>query len=119
MEELPLTVEKIVGNPGEDIETGVTTRNIPLSDGSSGTLILCAVAWGDAAILQVVFGYIFDLASKRIEDGGDNILESLKATASSAEKYTSDKNIELSFILTFFYKDVCYVARLGDKVRIL
>jgi len=114
-------IEKITGAHGENSASGVFRRRLTFGDGErGGELVSCILIAGEAGgDLGVVLGDIFELAIKRLEDSGEDILESLQLALESGREYGAGKALEVSFIHCFFYKDACFVCRLGDKVSLL
>lgn len=119
-EQFTYKVEKITGARGLDRAPEVFRRRLTFADGAGGELVSCILLSGaETEDIGVYLGDIFELAVKRLEDSSENILEALRAALESGQEYGEGKGLELNFIHCFFYKDACYVCRLGDKISLL
>ncbi len=122
MEDLPLKIEKIAGNPSENSACGVFSKRITLVDGSIGTYVGCVLLKdGKDEDLSILLRDIFELSTNKLESAGlgDGILEAVELCGEATHDYLAPKNLQVSFTHTFFYKNVAYIGRRGDAIRVL
>ena len=113
-------VEKISGRNSGNRACGIFTKRVSVGDGDLGTMVACISIKSSAGEdLQTILGDIFELSVKKLEGTADGILNALEFFKNSAVEYARAKNLEVSFIFTFFFENVCYVVRFGKDVRLL
>lgn len=111
-------VEKIVGEASGEVGCGVFNKNVVLPDGSDGLAVGCVRAVGEGD-LDVITQDIFNFEVTILETlGGEGILESLKGTYPKVEAYVGERKLEISFVLGFFYKGICYLLKNGEEIVI-
>lgn len=115
-DDFSLHVEKISGLPSDNSICGVLTKRVTLSDSRAGTLVSCILVSGEGADLSGVLPDIFEITQKKLEESNEGILEALKSAIASSRRY--NPGLEINFVHTFFFEDVCYISRLGDKVKL-
>jgi hypothetical protein len=109
-------VEKITGKAGNGFECGVFNKNVVLPDGSDGLAVGCILAKGEGD-LGVIVADIFNFEVTILETlGGEGILEPLKGIYSKVGAYIGERVLEVSFIVGFFYKGICYLIKDGEDV---
>lgn len=120
MEELSFQIEKIAGLAREDTECGVINKKIVLGNDEIGTLVCCFLV-SDAKEVQPqdIIRDIFEIFEQKLDGASDSVLEILKEATGKSERYLDGQGVEVSFLSLFFYRDVCYVARHGQKVKLV
>ena len=123
MKDFLIQVEKITGVADSDRACSVFTKRVSVSDGSVGTVVAGILARqaksSSESDLQSDIGDVFDLLVKKLEGGSSGMLEVLEFAKNTAINYAKERNIELSFVYTFIFQDVCYIAKFGDSVKLL
>lgn len=120
MDDLTFQIEKIAGQAREDAECAVFNKKIILADGQVGNLVCCLLVRNSAAAqAQVVTCGIFEIAQRKLDDAEGPLLEVLKSVLDSARAYLDSQEAVVSFIIVLFYKNACYVVRLGEEVRLV
>jgi len=115
-----LKIEKISGLPEEDSACGIFSKRIALADGRLGIMTVCIlINDGENSDLQTILKDIFELSTKKMEGSSNGILDAVKLAAGAAKDYLADQNLDINFAFAFFYKDICYFAKFGQKVKIL
>ncbi|OGE04414.1 hypothetical protein A3F45_00750 [Candidatus Curtissbacteria bacterium RIFCSPHIGHO2_12_FULL_41_17] len=121
MDELPLKIEKIAGLSGDSTACGVFSKRITLVDGTIGIIASCVlIKNGKEDDLATLLKDIFELSTKKLESAGlgDGILDAVGLFGDATRDYLQSKHLEVSFAHTFFYKNVAYIAKFGNAVRI-
>jgi len=121
MVEFSLKIEKIAGLAGEKSACGVFTKRLTLSDGTLGVIVsLVLVTDGNGEDLQTVLRDIFELSTKKLESANleEGILGAVRLAEEATKEYVSG-DLKIHFAQLFFYKDVCYITRNGEKIKIL
>lgn len=120
---LPLKVEKISGEPKEGRACGVFTKRITLADEEDlATIVACIQINGlpdSSGDSGQSLSDVFEVVASKIENVHDSILAAVKFAREAALSFAEQNNISLNFGLVLFFKDVCYVVRAGEEVRIL
>src|SRR3989344_4986985 len=120
MKDFLIQVEKITGVSDPDRACGVFTKRASVEGGGMGTVVAGVLVRSESeADLQVYTRDIFDLLTKRLEGGSEGMLGVLEAAKASSIEYAKSKNIDLAFVYTFFFEDVCYIAKSGEDVKLL
>lgn len=120
MEELTIQVEKIAGQAREGAECGVINKKITLADGEIGHLVCCLLVNDSRdSKRQETIRDILEITERRLEGAEGSILVVLKDILDASGRYLEEQTVQASFLLTFFYKNVCYVARRGEKVGLV
>ena len=120
MEELTFQIEKTAGLAREDAECGVINKKIVLADGEVGHLICCLLVYdSEPSKRQDSVRDIIELAERNLEGAEGSVLDVLKETLEGLKKYLEEQGVQASFLITFFYKNVCYIARHGDRVKLM
>ncbi|MBI2598861.1 hypothetical protein HYW40_01435 [Candidatus Curtissbacteria bacterium] len=120
MGDLNLTIEKIAGAGDENFSCSVFNKKVTLSGGDSGTLVGCLTVEGSGdEERQTATRDIFELFLKKLETGEEGALELLESGQKATDAYLEGQSLEASFVFAFFFKDVCYIVRRGDLVKIL
>ena len=111
-------VEKITGKASNDAICRVNSKKITLADLSVGTLVSCFLIHGNEGFeASKAASDVYSILEKEFEEVHDSPLSSLKKAQKSIQNYQN--NLEISAAFCFFVKNVCYFAKLGDKVSIL
>lgn len=111
-------VEKIVGAASSGVGCGVFNKNVVLPDGSDGLAVGCVRVAGEGD-LDVITQDVFNFEVTILETlGGEGILEPLKGIYPKVEAYIGERKLDVSFVLGFFYKGICYLLRSGDEVLV-
>ena len=131
MQDFSLKIEKITGQASSDTACGVFSKKITLANGELGTLVACVlIKNGQEIDAQTLLKDIFELSGKKLEDAQDRILESLEFARdacrgqildgqTSEPKASEDsQKPQVSFVLLFFYKEACYIARHDQNIKI-
>lgn len=121
MDELPLKIEKIAGLSGDATACGVFSKRITLVDGTIGIIASCVlIKNGKDDDLTTLLKDIFELSTKKLESAGQGggILDAVGLCGDATRDYLQSKHLEVSFAHTFFYKNVAYIAKFGNAVRI-
>jgi len=109
-------VEKIVGKKSDGVGCGVFHKNVVLPDGSDGLAVGCVRVAGDGDLDEITQD-IFNFEVTILENlGGDGILEPLKGIYPKVVAYVGERKLEVSFVLGFFYKGICYLLRGGEDL---
>lgn len=120
MKDFLIQVEKITGISDPDRACGVFTKRVSVENGGMGTVVAAVLVRSESeADLQVNTRDIFELLTKRLEGGSEGMLGVLEAAKENSIEYAKSKNIDLSFVYTFFFEDVCYIAKYGEDVKLL
>jgi len=120
MEEFSLKIEKIAGVASEHSACGVFNKKVTLADGTLGTVVSCIlVKCEEEEDAQVVLRDIFELITTKLEGAEGSILAAVCKVSEAMQELVLGRKLEVSFIDTFFYENVCYIAKFGDGVRIL
>src|SRR4030043_1626905 len=122
MGNLKLVVEKVTGLAQINSACAVFSKKITLNDEVNVTFISCIfLKTNEEDEVQPVLGEIFELSTKKIEEAEkeDGFLKSLISARDATCDYLSAKNADLNFAYLLFYRDVCYIVRFGEKVRLL
>lgn len=120
MEDLSFQIEKIAGLVREDAECGVVNKKIILASGEVGNLVCCLLVTGShGSQTQLVVRDIFEIAERKLDGAEGHLLDVLKDILDSTERYLEGQEVKASLIAVFFYKNVCYVARRGEGVRLV
>ena len=122
MGNLKLVVEKVTGLAQINSACAVFSKKISLNDEANATFISCIfLKTNEEDEVQPVLGEIFELSTKKIEEAEkeDGFLKSLISARDATCDYLSAKNADLNFAYLLFYRDVCYIVRFGEKVRLL
>lgn len=114
--ELPLLIEKISGKGDETIHAGVFSKRVTLGDGTVGTVAICLLLEGTGDKPTATHD-IFEIFCKKLEDSGSGFLFSLKLASATASNVGGEE-LKVSFTTCFFYKDICYIVRVGEVVRL-
>ena len=113
-------VEKITGLAEGESACGVFNKRVSTADGNLGTVVAGILLKSQKEVdLAAITRDIFELSVKKLEGVRGGILAALISAKNAASEYARAKNLEVSFIYTFFFEDVCYVVRLGDRVKLL
>lgn len=119
IEDNKFQIEKIIGISDEDASCGVFTKKVTLFDKSVANVISVICIY---KMLPKDAGehlrQIFELTCERLEESEGSVLEILKNAREKSESYVQSLNIEVSFVNVAFYKNACYLVRLGDKVKV-
>ena len=111
-------VEKIVGKAGKEVGCGVFNKNVVLPDGTDGLAVGCVLVKGEAD-LEVITQDVFNFEVTILENlGGEGILEPLRGIYPKVKAYVGERKLEISFVLGFFYKGICYLLKDGEDVVI-
>lgn len=116
MEALPITIEKIAGAPGHDSYCAVTTKRLELGDGSYGMLAACLIVSNHDSKGQELVSGIFEKFTSELSQTQDSYLAVLETVQASITSEFREQDIDLA--LLFFWQNVCYLTRFGDKVKI-
>ncbi|MBI3283035.1 hypothetical protein HYZ70_03065 [Candidatus Curtissbacteria bacterium] len=116
MSDLSFSVQKITGQPSAISQCAVFTKRITLSSLDVGTLASCILARGEGRDLGEVMRGIFEIAERKLEGTEEGILAALEGTIEPTENYSHD--VDLDLVHAFFYQNVCYIVRLGQKVKV-
>ena len=117
-DEMSLHIEKITGKPAGDVACGTFSKKVALADSSEGTLASCIfIKAGDGADLGEATGDIFEIALKKLEMADGGVLAALSAAAKLAQNFR--EGLEVNLVHVLFARDVCYIVRTGDKVKLL
>src|SRR4030042_1076749 len=122
MGNLKLVVEKVTGLAQINSACAVFSKKITLNDEVNVTFISCIfLKTNEEDEVQSMLGEIFELSTKKIEEAEkeDGFLKSLISARDATCDYLSAKNADLNFAYLLFYRDVCYIVRFGEKVRLL
>ncbi|HSX18938.1 MAG TPA: hypothetical protein VLE91_02255 [Candidatus Saccharimonadales bacterium] len=112
---LDVSVEKISGRPSESVVCTILKKTVNVADSGSGTLVSCILAAGEGVAPEIISD-IFEIAQKKLEGGDDGVLSSLKSALEASRNYNT--NLVISFIHCFFFDDVCYIVRFGERVKL-
>ena len=120
MDDLSLKIEKITGQASETSACSVFTKKITLSDQTLGTVVSLVKIADGSGDLATILRDIFELSTKKLEatDSDQGILAAVRMSGEAIREYVGE-GLKLNFVLAFFYKDVCYIAREGQEVKIL
>ena len=131
MQDFSLKIEKITGQASSNTACGVFSKKITLSSGELGTLVACVlIKNGQEIDAQILLKDIFELSTKKLEDAQGQILQSLESARDACrehilERQTSEPKAsedlqkpQVSFVLLFFYKEACYIARHDQNIKI-
>ena len=114
-----LEIEKITGMADSAHISAVFSRRVTLADGGVGTMISCILLSGSSdSEAQAIVSNLFELAANKLEGSGDSILAVLEGAGDACREYVSGKKLALSFGHVFFYKDVCYIVKHGEGVKL-
>ena len=120
---LPLKIEKISGEPKEGRACGVFTKRVTLADEEDlATIVACIQISGlpdSSGDSGQSLSDVFEVLASKIENVHDSILAAVKFSREAALSFAEQNNISLNFGLVLFFKDVCYVVRAGEEVKIL
>src|SRR3990167_9127918 len=120
---LPLKIEKISGEPKEGRACGVFTKRVTLADEEDlATIVACIQISGlpdSSGDSGQSLSDVFEVLASKIENVHDSILAAVKFSREAALSFAAQNNISLNFGLVLFFKDVCYVVRAGEEVKIL
>jgi len=119
MDQLSLQIEKITGLADEKSACSVFTKRITLADNTVGTFVSCVlISVNDGQDIQTLLKDIFEISSKKIEAIEAGLLEAIKSAGDACYDYVQGKEVEISFVHAFFYKEACYLDRRESKVKI-
>lgn len=120
MGDLNFQIEKIAGHSGENAECGVINKKIVLAEGEVGNLVCCLLVYdANSAHRQDAVRDIFEITERKLEGATGSTLDVLKEVLESSQRYLQEQGIGASFLIAFFYKNVCYIARYGEKVKLI
>lgn len=120
MGETALLIEKIAGTPTANYSCAVFNKKVNLPSGDLGTLAGCILAQGDdSEAIAIASRDVFDLFPKKLEISEEGILETLESAKEAAIKYLAGQDYQISFVFAFFFKEACFIVRLGDLVKVL
>lgn len=118
---LTYKAEKLKGSADSNFTTGVFSKHIAFEEGGSGLFVFCALVKlkDDEASVSAgsVLNETFESECKKIADHRDDIYESLLAMRTGGEERFAHLGLEVSFAVAFFYKDVVYVAKSGEHIK--
>lgn len=119
-EGLNFQIEKIAGLASESTECGVVNKKIILQSGEIGNLVCCILVRGaEDSQSQIIIRDIFEIAERKLDGSDGPILDLLKSFLTNSRSYLDGQGAEVSFVSAFFYKEACYVVRLGEDVKLL
>lgn len=114
-----LLVEKIAGSPTDDFFCSVFNKKVNLENGEFADLAGCVLISGkDQDAMRISASGIFELFVKKLEAGGEDLLELLTGAKESASSYLTGQPLETSFVFTVFFNSACYIVKFGNAVKI-
>src|SRR3989344_898124 len=120
MKDFLIQVEKISGVSDPDRACGIFTKRVSVSDGRVGTAVgAILVKSENKGDLAANVKDVFDLLVKKIEGAESEFLNVLESAKGAAGEYAKTRGLELSFVYTFFFEEVCYIAKAGENVKLL
>lgn len=120
MDDLTFQIEKIAGQARDDAECAVFNKKIILADGQVGNLVCCLLVRNfSASQAQAVTRDIFEIAQRKLDEAEGPLLDVINSVLDSARIYLDGQGAVVSFVIVLFYKNVCYLARFGEEVRLV
>lgn len=115
-----MKVEKITGTAGESGAVSVFNKNIAVGDGAMGTLVGCVLLKSeDGGDVAAIGRDIFELSTAKLEGAKGSLLEAVKGISAATLNLVSGSKLQADFVYTLFYKNVCYIGRHGEGVKLL
>lgn len=122
-----MKIEKVTGTADELGAVTVFNKNIAIADAGVATLVGCVLLRGkDGGDIGNVGRDIFELVTAKLEGAEGSLLEAIKRISaatlnlvSGSPRGEAGKKLEINFVYTIFYKNVCYIGRHGERVRLL
>lgn len=118
MADLILTFEKVAGAGDAKSSCAIFNRRVTLADSSVGTIVGCLMAKSDDADVQIIIRDLVELAASKLEGYENGVLAALVHVRDLSVNFIADRKVSVDFAYLVFYKDVCYIVRLGDGVKV-
>src|SRR3990167_1225405 len=122
MEQPKLDIQKVSGAPKPDCVCQVFTHRLTLADSQVATLVsVFFVKTENHEDLPKLLAEVFELSIQKIEEGNidEGVFSILSNAALKAAQFLKQEKVETSFLHTLFYKDAIYIARHGERVKLL
>lgn len=115
-----LEIEKIAGLPNNENACGVFTKRVTLYDGTIGMLIsTILVKNAKNAKAGQILSDLFELATKKLEESTNGVLDALELAADSCRDFVSKEEVEVSFAHVFFIAEACYIAKTPSEIKVI
>lgn len=116
---LKIQVEKINGLSDSKNACGVFSKRVTTSTGEVGILTGCVLVRDVGSLdSQLSLHKFFEIFSGKLEGAEDNVGEIFQGALDEARKFAEENKLNGNFAICAFFGGACYVARLGDKVKI-
>lgn len=118
MSDFDLQIEKIAGLADERSTCGVFVHKIGVGKHPFGTLVANFLIFDAEGDLPGHLRDVFNLVLSCFEADNEKPLEILNIAVKKAEDFAAGQGFKVNFVLTLFIKNVCFIARAGDKVKV-
>ncbi len=114
-----LDIEKLTGQADEKASCGVFTGRVSFQDGTLATIVSCILVKGDKGDNKPnLIKDVFDLTNKKLEGASSGSLDALKVAGEAGSEFVAGVSEDISFCHVLFYKNVTYIFKYGDKVKV-
>lgn len=118
MSDLTFSIEKIAGAASNKSACGIFNKRISHAEGLVGTFVGCVIAKTGDSDASGVIGDMLELSASKLDGMEGSILENLERVRDVSAEFASSQKVEVSFAYAFFYENVCYIVRLGNRVKV-
>lgn len=118
MSDLIFSIEKVAGVATDESASHIFAKRISLADGRIGTFVGCVLVAGSGEDVGIVERDMLDLATSKLEGVEDLLLENLVRVRDISMEFVEGRKLVVNFVYLFFWQDVCYVVRAGERVRV-
>lgn len=118
MKDLKIQVEKINGLADEQNACGVFSKRIAAGD-ENGTLACCILLKDPGpSDFAGTLHKVFEIFTTALEGVEDDIGSTLEQASADARGYIDGSKLNASFVVCYFFKGACFVARSENKVKL-
>lgn len=120
MEETALFIEKIAGHSSGETICRVLHKRVHLAEGAEGTLASCVYLGGKDVEIEGASRDVYEIVDSNFEGAreSEGLLNLLASLGERVIEYARNRELEVGFACLFFLDNVCYVLRVGEKVKV-